>query len=51
MKEFDFIGATDSACPCAIMMDIAQKLTPHISVSHISLQFIFFDGKKRNDAL
>ena len=45
-KEFEFIGATDSSVPCAILVDLAQSLTPYLPMSSISLQFIFFDGEE-----
>lgn len=38
----DFIGATDSAGPCAILMQIATKITPFLQRSGpFSLQLIF----------
>ncbi|CAI4227242.1 unnamed protein product [Auanema sp. JU1783] len=43
------IAATDSAVPCAMMMDIAQTLTPYMykRVSqNVGLQMIFFDGEE-----
>lgn len=51
VQEYDFIGAIDSAVPCAMMLDLAKflretfdknefrKLTRH-------LQFLFFDGEE-----
>ena len=48
----EFIGATDSAVPCALLMDIAQKianLDDNKSVDMencIGVTEIFFDGKK-----
>lgn len=48
-----FIGATDSAGPVAVMLDLANTLTPilrmNINTAHpppISLQMIFFDGEE-----
>ncbi|KAK0413803.1 hypothetical protein QR680_007001 [Steinernema hermaphroditum] len=44
-----FIAATDSAVPCAIILDIARTLGPIIhqrSNKHISLQLIFLDGEE-----
>uniref|UniRef100_A0A914CWI0 Glutaminyl-peptide cyclotransferase n=1 Tax=Acrobeloides nanus TaxID=290746 RepID=A0A914CWI0_9BILA len=44
-----FIGATDSAVPCAIMLDIARTLGPLLyyrSNKHITLQLIFLDGEE-----
>uniref|UniRef100_A0A1I7XL52 glutaminyl-peptide cyclotransferase n=1 Tax=Heterorhabditis bacteriophora TaxID=37862 RepID=A0A1I7XL52_HETBA len=43
------IAATDSAVPCAMMMDIAKTLTPYIygrTAQGIGLQLIFFDGEE-----
>ncbi|KAI9275732.1 hypothetical protein BDA99DRAFT_532685 [Phascolomyces articulosus] len=47
-KDFEFIGATDSAVPCAIMMDIAQTLNPFLAKGkdHITLQMVFFDAEE-----
>ena len=52
-KEFEFIGATDSSVPCAILVDIAKKLTPllHRRSQELinplkTLQLIFFDGEE-----
>ena len=46
-----FLGATDSAVPCAISLDIAITLDRFIKVqgkqSEISLQLIFFDGEEQ----
>jgi len=48
--EFDFIGATDSAVPCAMMIELAYALNdtlgPPSENSEVSLQFIFFDGEE-----
>ncbi|KAK9461403.1 peptidase family M28-domain-containing protein [Lipomyces oligophaga] len=54
-----FIGATDSAVPCAILMYIAASLVPLLEArwadlatssqsdySEVGLQFIFFDGEE-----
>lgn len=54
-----FVGATDSAVPCGIMLDIASALTPLLdqsmkdtndpslpSGSGTTLQFVFFDGEE-----
>lgn len=43
------IAATDSAVPCAMMMDIAQTLTPYMYkrvAQNIGLQMMFFDGEE-----
>lgn len=45
----NFVGATDSAVPCAIMMNIAKTLKDEIKAvqhSEISLQYVFFDGEE-----
>ncbi|KAJ3195083.1 hypothetical protein HK101_001125 [Irineochytrium annulatum] len=49
-KDFDFIGATDSAVPCAILVDVATHLDALLEArrSELSatLQIIFFDGEE-----
>ena len=43
-----FIGATDSAVPCAIILHVAQaldKLLKQQEDTDISLQLVFFDGE------
>lgn len=43
------IAATDSAVPCAMMLDIAQTLAPYMYKrvnQNIGLQLIFFDGEE-----
>ena len=50
-EEFEFIGAIDSAVPCAIMMDIAKVLTPVLNKNEkkdddVTLQMVFFDGEE-----
>lgn len=45
----DFVGATDSAVPCAIMMNLANSLRQQMqSVKNgdLSLQYIFLDGEE-----
>ncbi|KAK4320675.1 hypothetical protein Pmani_008508 [Petrolisthes manimaculis] len=47
----DFIGATDSAVPCAMMLHLAAALHSQLSThslkqSDLTLQFIFFDGEE-----
>ena len=46
-----FLGATDSAVPCAIILNIATTLDRIIKMqekeSEISLQLIFFDGEEQ----
>ncbi|KDE06660.1 hypothetical protein MVLG_03010 [Microbotryum lychnidis-dioicae p1A1 Lamole] len=60
--EDQFIGATDSAAPCAMLMDLAKSLTPWLelrkkrilaqggeegrSTQAETLQIIFFDGEE-----
>lgn len=46
-----FIGATDSAVPCALLLHLASSLTPLLrgaegSVPELSLQLVFFDGEE-----
>uniref|UniRef100_A0A182PDC1 Glutaminyl-peptide cyclotransferase n=1 Tax=Anopheles epiroticus TaxID=199890 RepID=A0A182PDC1_9DIPT len=45
-----FIGATDSAVPCAMLVTMAAMLAPHLESAKartdLSLQFIFFDGEE-----
>jgi len=47
-EHFEFIGATDSAVPCAILMDVAETLDSYMdSVGRkTALQMIFFDGEE-----
>ncbi|KAJ2471227.1 hypothetical protein GGI02_002411 [Coemansia sp. RSA 2322] len=45
----EFVGATDSAVPVALMLDVAKGLAEKIDElerTDISLQFIFFDGEE-----
>ena len=45
----EFIGATDSALPCAMLMEMASSLTDYLKNSpsdDVSLQMIFFDGEE-----
>lgn len=51
--DFEFIGATDSAVPCGILMNIAEMLDDILSDSSFNykqkdktLQMIFFDGEE-----
>lgn len=44
-----FVGATDSAVPCAIMMNMANTLKNELNNlqhSNLSIQYIFFDGEE-----
>ncbi|KAL2726796.1 glutaminyl-peptide cyclotransferase [Vespula squamosa] len=48
-REGDFVGATDSAVPCAQMINIATVMDKHlksIQNQDVSLMFIFFDGEE-----
>lgn len=50
-SNFDFIGATDSAVPCALLLDLAKFLKDFFEKSNFDqlnkhLQFIFFDGEE-----
>ncbi|ORY99423.1 hypothetical protein BCR43DRAFT_513538 [Syncephalastrum racemosum] len=40
-EEFDFVGATDSAAPCAMLLQLATQLPAGANV-----RFIFFDGEE-----
>lgn len=49
MREGEFFGATDSAVPCAMMMDLAHALKDKLAMfkkTDLSLMFIFFDGEE-----
>lgn len=50
-KDFVFLGATDSAVPCAMMIHLAKVLTPYIKTSNprVSLMLVFFDGEEAFD--
>ncbi|KXJ84055.1 hypothetical protein RP20_CCG021660 [Aedes albopictus] len=49
-KDQVFIGATDSAVPCAMMLDLAQSLKAQLNKkkldNSLSLQLVFFDGEE-----
>lgn len=52
-KDFEFIGATDSAAPCAILINLAKSLNTLLDQrmavgldSLTTLQIIFFDGEE-----
>jgi len=45
-KEFDFVAATDSAVPCALMLNMAKVLKDQLHRSEISLMLVFFDGEE-----
>ena len=61
MLRTQFLGATDSAAPCAILLDLAETLDPLLDerqnrldsrleddddVLDTTLQLIFFDGEE-----
>ena len=52
VKEFDFLGATDSAVPCAMLINLATTLREYLNHNRalrspeISLKFVFFDGEE-----
>lgn len=50
MREGSFVGATDSAVPCAMMINLAyvmkNKLEAIRDKTDVSLKFIFFDGEE-----
>lgn len=49
-KDHDFLGATDSAVPCAMMINLAYLLREHLKTvkdkEDVSIKFIFFDGEE-----
>ncbi|KYN04047.1 PREDICTED: glutaminyl-peptide cyclotransferase-like [Cyphomyrmex costatus] len=47
-REGDFIGATDSAVPCAQLINLATVMSKYLTKQHkdVSLMFIFFDGEE-----
>lgn len=49
-SDFEFIGATDSAVPCAMLIDLARHLNSSLAKncnkSGLTLQYIFFDGEE-----
>ena len=51
-REDNFVGATDSAVPCAMMLDLAYSLKGYLdahkaaSDRNVTLQFMFFDGEE-----
>uniref|UniRef100_A0A8R1TWP4 Glutaminyl-peptide cyclotransferase n=1 Tax=Onchocerca volvulus TaxID=6282 RepID=A0A8R1TWP4_ONCVO len=49
LKERIFIGATDSAVPCAMLLEMARTLGPLLPYrrrTNVTLQLIFFDGEE-----
>jgi glutaminyl-peptide cyclotransferase len=52
-QSFDFVAATDSAVPCAMLLDLAKYLQEFIipnepSIANLGrhIQFMFFDGEE-----
>ncbi|KAI8144751.1 hypothetical protein BJV82DRAFT_667307 [Fennellomyces sp. T-0311] len=48
-EEFEFIGATDSAIPCAMLLELASALDGPLrqaKKSDTTLQLVFFDGEE-----
>jgi len=50
-REGTFVGAIDSAVPCAMLISLARDLAPKLDEykkmgKDVSLQFIFFDGEE-----
>lgn len=51
-QEFEFVGAVDSAVPCAMMLNLANTLQLHLNARSnaidpdVGLMFIFFDGEE-----
>lgn len=50
-REGTFVGAIDSAVPCAMLISLARDLAPKLDKQKkldkdVSLQFIFFDGEE-----
>ena len=48
-----FVGATDSALPCALLLSLAEHLGPHLARRtrrlDTTLELIFFDGEEAFD--
>lgn len=46
-KDGEFIGATDSAVPCGILIHIAEVLNDYLTTTaDTTLQMVFFDGEE-----
>ncbi|XP_026333028.1 glutaminyl-peptide cyclotransferase [Hyposmocoma kahamanoa] len=48
-REHAFVGATDSAVPCAMMINLAKVMAKHLNNCknrNLSLMFVFFDGEE-----
>lgn len=49
IEENTFVGATDSAVPCAMMLDLVYHLDSYLKAAKdkdITLQLLFFDGEE-----
>ncbi|KAI9582789.1 glutaminyl-peptide cyclotransferase-like [Glossina fuscipes] len=49
MGDLQFVGATDSAVPCAMLLNLAKVLKVHLAAfrnTSLSLMMIFFDGEE-----
>lgn len=49
MPDVEFLGATDSAVPCAMLLNLAEVLSSHLAPfkhSQLSLMLLFFDGEE-----
>lgn len=48
--EFNFVGATDSAVPCAMMLNLAKVMQKELNAAKnnndLSLELVFFDGEE-----
>ncbi|XP_012616896.1 glutaminyl-peptide cyclotransferase-like protein isoform X1 [Microcebus murinus] len=50
-RSAPFVGATDSAVPCALLLELAQALDPELSrakeqAAPVTLQLLFLDGEE-----
>ncbi|XP_063916475.1 glutaminyl-peptide cyclotransferase-like isoform X3 [Zophobas morio] len=48
-KDIEFVGAIDSAVPCAMMLEIAKTLSQDLQKSknkNVALKLVFFDGEE-----
>uniref|UniRef100_T1GMG1 glutaminyl-peptide cyclotransferase n=1 Tax=Megaselia scalaris TaxID=36166 RepID=T1GMG1_MEGSC len=49
IKDVEFVGAIDSAVPCAMLLHMAERLNGYFEsskTSDLSLMFVFFDGEE-----
>lgn len=49
IKDVEFVGAIDSAVPCAMLLHMAERLNAYFEsskTSDLSLMFVFFDGEE-----